>query len=65
MFVHEVGLTESILEGDSELVINCLRDNDMLHSCLGHLVKDTMSYVNPLRSWSFSRSVRLDLLSLL
>ncbi|XP_075645391.1 uncharacterized protein LOC142616416 [Castanea sativa] len=58
IFVHEVGLHESILEGDSETVIKSLQKGDMFQSAYGHLFKDTMFYVNSLRSYSFSHTYR-------
>ena len=58
IFVHEVGLQDSIMEGNSETVINSLRKGDMFQSAYGHLIKDTLSYVHSLRSFSFSHSYR-------
>ena len=49
--VHEIGLHDSIMAGDTKIVINFLRRGDMFHFAFGHLVKDTMSHVNPLRSF--------------
>ena len=39
------------MKGDLEIVINSLKRGDEFHSAIGRLVKDTMSYVNPLRSF--------------
>ena len=58
IFVHEVGLHESILEGDSETVIKSLQKGDMFQFAYGHLFKDTMFYVNSLRSYCFSHTYR-------
>ena len=58
IFVHEVGLHESILEGDSETVIKFLQKGDMFQFAYGHLFKDTMLNVNSLRSSSFSHTYR-------
>ena len=58
IFVHEVGLQDSIMEGDLEIVINSLRKGEMFQSAYGHLIKDTLSYVHSLRSFSFSHSYR-------
>ena len=44
LFVQEVGLHSSILEGDSEIVINSLRKGDMFQSAFGHLIQDTLVY---------------------
>lgn len=48
LFVQEVGLHNSILEGDSEIVINSLKRCDMFQSAFGHLIQDTLVYVNAL-----------------
>ena len=53
-FVQEVGITESILEGDSLSMISALKNGDRRNSAIGHLVKDTLSYVISNRSLSFS-----------
>ena len=58
IFVHEVGLHESILEGDSKNVIKSFQKGDMFQFAYGHLLKDTMFYVNSLRSYSFSHTYR-------
>ncbi|XP_050255142.1 uncharacterized protein LOC126701039 [Quercus robur] len=44
-FVQEVGLAESIFEGDSQSVILALQRNTMVNSGIGHLVKDVLSSV--------------------
>ena len=41
------------MKGDLEIVINSFRRGDVFHSAIGRLVKDTMSHVNPLRSFCF------------
>lgn len=53
-FVQEVGITESILEGDSLSMISALKNGDRMNSAIGHLIKDTLSYVISNRSLSFS-----------
>ena len=58
IFVHEVRLQDSIMEGDSKTVINSLRKGEMFQSAYDHLIKDTLSYVHSLRSFSFSHSYR-------
>ena len=57
-FVQEVGLAESIFEGDSQSVILALQRNTMVNSGIGHLVKDVLSSVNSLWRWSFSHTYR-------
>ena len=58
LFISEVGLDNSILEGDSEVIINALNKGDLFNSALGHHLKDTLSVVSSLWSWSFSHTVR-------
>ena len=52
LFVQEVGLHSSILEGDSEIV------GDMFQYAFGHIIQDTLVYVNSLQSFSFSHIYR-------
>ena len=54
LFAHEYGIQQYSFEGDSEFVINSLRHGKLLHSSIGYLLKDTMSYVSSLQSFSFS-----------
>lgn len=58
LFAQEVGLRNSILEGDSKIVINSLRRGDMFQYAFGHLIQDTLVYVNALESYSFSHVLR-------
>ena len=53
-FVQVVGIIESILEGDSLSMISALKNGDRMNSAIGHLIKDTLSYVISNRSLSFS-----------
>lgn len=50
LFVSEVGLDNSILEGDSEMVINVLKKGELFNSSLGHMLKDTALLVSSLKS---------------
>lgn len=59
-FVQEVGITESILEGDSLSIISALKNGDRMNSAIGYLIKDTLSYVISNRSLSFSHVHRQD-----
>lgn len=59
LFAKEVGLDNSILEGDFEIVINTLKNGIMFNSDLGHLLIDTLSHLNSLKSWLVSRTLRL------
>ena len=58
-FRKEVGLNNSILEGDSKIVINALKNGNMFNSALGHLLIDNLSHLNSLKSWSLSHTLRL------
>ena len=53
-FMQEVGIIESILEGDSLSIISALKNGERLNSAIGHLIKDILSYVISNRSLSFS-----------
>ena len=54
ILVQELDFENSIFEGESEIVINPLQNDDRLKSSIGHLVQDTLSFVNSLKGWSFS-----------
>ena len=43
-FVHEVGIFNSIFEGDSETSINALRKGQLLHYSFGHIVRHLVVY---------------------
>ena len=58
LFISEVGLDNSILEGDSEIVINVLKKGELFNSSLGHMLKDTVLLVSSFKSWSFSHKGR-------
>lgn len=53
LFARECGIQQSSFKGDSEFVINSLRHGELLHSSIGYFLKDTMSYVSSLQSFSF------------
>ena len=55
-FVVELGLSYSELEGDSKVVCRALRVADWGHSFIGQIVKDTLSIVGSLRTFSFSHT---------
>ena len=52
-------MNNSILEGDSKIVINALKNGNMFNSALGHLLIDNLSHLNSLKSWSLSHTLRL------
>ena len=53
-FAVEVGIFQSVFEGDSEMVCNALRAADGGRSSIGRYVKDFLSIVSSLRTLSFS-----------
>ena len=57
-FAVELGLIESKFEGDSKVVWRALRSADGAHSSIGEIIKDTMSIVGSLRTFSFSHTRR-------
>ena len=57
-FVVELGLTASEFEGDSKVVWRALRTAHGAHSSMGEIIKDTMSIVGLLRTFSFSHTRR-------
>ncbi|XP_030959402.1 uncharacterized protein LOC115981406 [Quercus lobata] len=57
-FAMELGLSSSILEGDSEVVYRALQASNWRHSSIGEIVKDTVSMVGSLRTFSFSHTRR-------
>lgn len=53
LFVQEIEIHQTILEGDSKIVINYLKRGDSLRSAHGHMIKNTISHVNSLISYFF------------
>lgn len=58
-FIKEIGLDNSVLEGDLEITINTLKNGDIFHSAYGHLLLDTLSLLNSLKSWLLSHTLGL------
>ena len=54
LFSAEMGLFNSVFEGDSSNVIKSLQDRNVAHSLGGHILKDILSYQNSFHSCSFS-----------
>ena len=48
IITQELGFYHSSFEGDLEIVMNSLKDGDIVQSFVGHLSKDTLSYTNSL-----------------
>ena len=55
-FVVELGLSVAEFEGDSEIVWKALKAADGAHSATGVIIKDTMSIIGSLRTFSFSHT---------
>ena len=55
-FMVELGLHQSIFEGDLELVYRALTSYSSPRSSIDHIIKDTLSIVSSLRTYSFSHS---------
>ena len=43
LFINEIGLDNSIPEGDSEVIIKALNKGALFNTALGYLLKDTLS----------------------
>ncbi|KAL0013621.1 hypothetical protein SO802_000690 [Lithocarpus litseifolius] len=52
--VFETGFQNSVFEGDSLAVVKSLQGSGMENSAVGHILKDTLSIVSLLQSFSFS-----------
>ena len=57
-FTLESGFANCTFEGDFELVVKSLHGKGMENSQRGHIIKDILSYVNSLQSFSFPHVVR-------
>ena len=57
-FIVELGISLSEFEGDSEVVCKALRTADWGHPAIGQIIKDTLSIVGSLRTFSFSYTRR-------
>ena len=55
-FVVELGLSVSEFEGDFKVVWRALRTADGAYSSIGEVIKDTISIVGLLRTFSFSHT---------
>ena len=53
ILVSETGFQQSCFEGDSEVVVKSLGGCGMEKSVVGHILKDTLSYVSLLKNYSF------------
>ena len=53
-FIVELGMSQSVFEGDSEVVFKALKSVDAGHPSIGQYVKDIMSISSSLRTFSFS-----------
>ena len=57
-FAVEVGICQSVFEGDSEVVCNTLKAANGGHPSIGQFVKDFLSIVSSLKTFSFSHTRR-------
>ena len=57
-FIAELGMAQSIFEGDSESVYKALKSGDVGHASIGQYVKDIMSISGSIRTFSFSHTRR-------
>ena len=48
IFASKIGLQQCQFEGDSEIGIKALQTGDVFSSSFGHLIRDTLIYVNSL-----------------
>ena len=53
-FILELGFKQSMFEGDSEVIIKALDNEDFLLVSVGHIVKDIWSMLGLLQIKSFS-----------
>ena len=54
ILVSEIGFQQSCFKGDSEVVVKSLGGCGMEKFAIGHILKDTLSYVSLLKNYSFS-----------
>ena len=59
LFVQKIGPGNSIWRWFRlEVAVNALKKDDILNSTLGHLIKDTIFFINYLQSWYLSDTYR-------
>ena len=58
LFIVELGMSQSVFEGDSKVVYKALKAADVGHSSIGQYVKDIMLIVGSLQTFSFSHITR-------
>ena len=54
ILVFEIGFQQSFFKGDSEVVVKSLGGCGMEKFAVGHILKDTLSYVSLLKNYSLS-----------
>ena len=57
-FVQELGLRNSIFEGDSTSSINVISNGQLLHSSCCHIIKNIILFSSSLQTFSFSHVCR-------
>ena len=60
LFVHELGFSDTIFEGDSEEAILAIKKQSFQHLVVDHLVKDIVSSVSKFQYYFFSHTRRQD-----
>ena len=57
-FIVELGISQTVFEGDSEVVCKALKSAQKDHSSIGQFVKNILSILGLLRTFSFSHTKR-------
>ena len=58
LFVQELGLHNVVFEGDSASSIQAISNRLFTHSSCGHIINDSLLFVNSFQNFSFSRVCR-------
>ena len=58
LFVQELGLCNVVFEGDSASSIQAISNRLSTHSSCGHIINDSLLFVNSFQNFSFSRVCR-------
>ena len=64
-FAHELGISEDIVEGDSQIIISILNSKVFSLASYGHLISDAKIFVDYFRYVSFSHLLLITLLDIL
>ena len=58
LFVQELGLCNVVFEGDSASSIQAISNRLFTHSSCGHIINDSLLFVNSFQNFSFSHVCR-------